>query len=134
MFEPVTQVAALSRRVFDYRGYLFGCIQCSVDGFGDCRQTLLFRNPVQMAAWMEVEQFQTQLLAALYFIEEGAAAAAEPAKATSAPAADAVVTPAARRLVKEMDLDPAAIAGSGKADPGSLVAAVEMAARLTADR
>lgn len=50
----------------------------------------------------------------LALIEEGAAAAAEPAKTADAPAGDSVVTPAARRLVKEMNLDPGAIPGSGK--------------------
>jgi 2-oxoglutarate dehydrogenase E2 component (dihydrolipoamide succinyltransferase) len=62
----------------------------------------------------------------LALIEEGAAEAAQPeaaqptAPAPAAPATakavagDPVLAPAARRLVKELDLDPAAIPGSGK--------------------
>lgn len=60
----------------------------------------------------EGETVQADTLLAL--IEEGAAATAEPAQATDAPSGDSVVTPAARRLVKEMNLDPAAIPGTGK--------------------
>ena len=64
----------------------------------------------------------------LALIEEGAAAPAEPAKnaaaaaaeqkpaatAAQATAGDPLLAPAARRLVKELELDPAAIHGSGK--------------------
>ena len=59
--------------------------------------------------------------AVLAFVEAGAAAAV-PAAGKSTPSTadeeaddgDPIITPAARRLVKEMNLDPAQIAGSGK--------------------
>jgi 2-oxoglutarate dehydrogenase E2 component (dihydrolipoamide succinyltransferase) len=62
----------------------------------------------------EGETVQADALLAL--IEEGAAEPAQAAApaASKAPAGDAVLAPAARRLVKEMNLDPALIPGSGK--------------------
>lgn len=56
--------------VFDHRSNAFGLRQRDIDRFGDARRALLLRDLLQMAAGVEVEQRQSQLLAAGHFINE----------------------------------------------------------------
>lgn len=71
VLELKAEVAALASGVFDHRSNAFGLRQCDIDRFGDARQALLLRDLLQMAAGVEVEQRQPQLLAAGHFINEG---------------------------------------------------------------
>ena len=61
--ELKAEVAALASGVFDHRSNAFGLRQRDIDRFGDARQALLLRDLLQMAAGVEVEQRQSQLLA-----------------------------------------------------------------------
>jgi hypothetical protein len=65
MLELKAEVAALAGGVFNHRRDAFGFRQRDIDGFGNARQALVFRDLLQMAAGMEVQQRQPQLLAAL---------------------------------------------------------------------
>lgn len=71
VLELKAEVAALASGVFDHRSNAFGLRQRDIDRFGDARQALLLRDLLQMAAGVEVEQRQSQLLAAGHFINEG---------------------------------------------------------------
>lgn len=71
MLELKAEVAALAGGVFDHGGDAFGLGQRDIDRFGDARQALLLRDLLQMAAGVEVEQRQPQLLAAGHLIDEG---------------------------------------------------------------
>lgn len=51
----------------------FGFCQRDIDRFGDTRQTFVFRDLLQMATRMEIQQRQAELLAAGEFINKGIA-------------------------------------------------------------
>jgi hypothetical protein len=70
VFELKAEVAALAGGVFNHRGHAFGFSQRDIDGFGNARQALVLRDLLQMAAGMEVEQRQPELLAAAQFINK----------------------------------------------------------------
>lgn len=70
VLELKAEVAATASGVFDHRSNAFGLRQRDIDRFGDARRALLLRDLLQMAAGVEVEQRQSQLLAAGHFINE----------------------------------------------------------------
>ncbi len=71
VLELKAEVAALAGGIFDNRCDAFGLRQRDIDRFGDARQARLLRDLLQMAAGVEVEQRQPQLLTADQFIDEG---------------------------------------------------------------
>jgi hypothetical protein len=73
MFKLKAEVAALAGGIFNDRRHAFGFSQRDIDGLGNTRQALIFRYLLQMAAGMEVQQRQPELLAAAQFINKGIA-------------------------------------------------------------
>ncbi len=71
VLEAVTDVAALPGGVLDDRGDTLGPFQRPVDGVGHPAQARLLGDLLQVAAGVEVEQLQPQLLAALHLVEKG---------------------------------------------------------------
>ena len=70
MFETVTHIAALPRRILDDRRNATGAFKSHINALGNSVETLLHGDFVQMAARMEVKHLQAQLLAAAHFVEE----------------------------------------------------------------
>ncbi|MNV21166.1 hypothetical protein D3C71_1120940 [compost metagenome] len=70
MFKFESQIAALTGGVFNDCRHALSLGQRNVDRLGDARQTGVFVDLHQMAAWMEVQQRQAKLLAALQFIKK----------------------------------------------------------------
>ena len=64
MLKPEAEVAALTGGVLNHCGDAFGLRQRNVDGFGNAREALLFRDLLQVAAGVEIEQRQPKLLTA----------------------------------------------------------------------
>jgi hypothetical protein len=73
MLKLKAQVTALAGGVFNDRRDAFGFCQRDIDRFGDTRQTFVFRDLLQMATRMEIQQRQAELLAAGEFINKGIA-------------------------------------------------------------
>ncbi len=69
VLELKAEVAATASGVFYHRSNAFGLRQRDIDRFGDARGHS--SDLLQMAAGVEVEQRQSQLLAAGHFINEG---------------------------------------------------------------
>ena len=70
MLKLKAQVTALAGGVFNDRRDAFGFCQRNIDRFGDTRQTFVFRDLLQMATRMEIQQRQAELLAAGKFINK----------------------------------------------------------------
>ncbi len=73
VFKLKAEVAALAGGIFNDCGHAFGFSQRNINGLGNTRQALVFRYLLQVAAGMEIEQRQSELLAAAQFINKGIA-------------------------------------------------------------
>ena len=71
LLEGVAQVGTLPRRILDHGSHTLGLRQGPVDGVGNQGQAGLRLDLLQVAARMEVQKLQPQLLAATHLVEEG---------------------------------------------------------------
>ena len=73
MLEAEAHIAALPGGVLNYSGNVMCLVQCHVDALRDAPEAIFERNLVEVAARVEVQHVQTQLLAAFHLIEKGIA-------------------------------------------------------------
>ena len=70
LLERVAEIRSLSRRVLDHRRHAAGLIQRDIDRLGDARQAGIHLHLPQMASGMEIQHFQSQLLAACHLVQK----------------------------------------------------------------
>ena len=103
LLECVAQVRPLPCRVFQHRADPRRTLQRPVDRLGDARQAILLAQLVQVAARMEIQPVEPQLLATLHFVQKGGTRFLQPLR-FGMPQIDqvAVVRQDMRRLVAKL--------------------------------
>ena len=70
LLEGISQVRALPRRILYHGTYATRLSQRDIDRLGDARQAGIHLHLPQMASGMEIQHFQSQLLAACHLVQK----------------------------------------------------------------